>query len=247
MPVLEKIRNVLGRPVLGQTRTQTRCKQARNRANQGWPNPRSILARPTRVSSWLAQMGPIFACFCTIFGVALFCILIAPFRWLAFCLILRFFLLRFGSASSGTHPLGSGGVRSFLLGPTASIETELGGPVSNLNGLGGPVSNLNGLGGGLAQQPLILAHPTAVDTGDAKLDKELGQQQTQTDGNTTARSCPSSLSKFARGTWTSRSARGKHVIKFVQVPCPSSCPSSGSSPGGEFSYPNIFFFWLSCY
>ena len=35
------------------------------------------------------------------------------------------------------------------------------------------------------------------------------------------------------------------MIKFVQVPCPSSCPSSGSS--GEFSYPNIFFFWLSCY
>ena len=29
------------------------------------------------------------------------------------------------------------------------------------------------------------------------------------------------------------------MIKFVQVPCPSSCPSSGSS-GGEFSYPNIF-------
>ena len=25
------------------------------------------------------------------------------------------------------------------------------------------------------------------------------------------------------------------MIKFVQVPCPSSCPSSGSS--GEFSYP----------
>ena len=37
------------------------------------------------------------------------------------------------------------------------------------------------------------------------------------------------------------------MIKFVQVPCPSSCPSSGSSPRGEFSYPNIFFFWLSCY
>ena len=46
-------------------------------------------------------------------------------------------------------------------------------------------------------------------------------------------SCPSSLSKFGGGTWTSGSARGKHVIKFVQVPCPSSCPSSGSSPGGE--------------
>ena len=37
----------------------------------------------------------------------------------------------------------------------------------------------------------------------------------------------------------------KRKIKFVQVPCPSSCPSSGSYPGGEFSYPNIFFFWLS--
>ena len=46
-------------------------------------------------------------------------------------------------------------------------------------------------------------------------------------------------------TWTSGFARRRHVIKFVQVPCPSSCPSSGSS--GEFSYPNIFFFWLSCY
>ena len=46
--------------------------------------------------------------------------------------------------------------------------------------------------------------------------------------NTAARSCPSSLSKFPGRTWTSGSARGKHVIKFVQVPCPSSCPSSGS-------------------
>ena len=62
--------------------------------------------------------------------------------------------------------------------------------------------------------------------------------------NKAACSCPSSLSKFGGGTWTSGFARGKHVIKFVQVPCPSSCPSSGSS-GGEFSYPNIFFFWLS--
>ena len=76
-----------------------------------------------------------------------------------------------------------------------------------------------------------LAHQRLLILGTPNLDKELGQQQTQTDGNTTARSCPSSLSKFVRGTWTSRSARGKHVIKFVQVPCPSSCPSSGSSPG----------------
>ena len=63
--------------------------------------------------------------------------------------------------------------------------------------------------------------------------------------NKAACSCPSSLSKFGGGTWTSGSGRGKHVIKFVQVPCPSSCPSSGSSPGGEFSYPNIFFFWAA--
>ena len=49
--------------------------------------------------------------------------------------------------------------------------------------------------------------------------------------NTAARSCPSSLSKFPGRTWTSGSARGKHVIKLVQVPCPSSCPSSGFRPG----------------
>ena len=49
--------------------------------------------------------------------------------------------------------------------------------------------------------------------------------------NTAARSCPSSLSKFRGRTWTSGSARGKHVIKLVQVPCPSSCPSSGFRPG----------------
>ena len=48
------------------------------------------------------------------------------------------------------------------------------------------------------------------------------------DNNKAASSCPSSLSKFGGGTWTSGFARGKHVIKFVQVPCPSSCPSSGS-------------------
>ena len=48
--------------------------------------------------------------------------------------------------------------------------------------------------------------------------------------NTAARSCPSSLSKFPGRTWTSGSVRGKHVIKFVQVPCPSSCPSSGFRP-----------------
>ena len=49
--------------------------------------------------------------------------------------------------------------------------------------------------------------------------------------NTAARSCPNSLSKFPGRTWTSGSARGKHVIKLVQVPCPSSCPSSGFRPG----------------
>ena len=48
------------------------------------------------------------------------------------------------------------------------------------------------------------------------------------DNNKAASSCPSSLSKFGGGTWTSGFARGKHVIKFVRVPCPSSCPSSGS-------------------
>ena len=49
--------------------------------------------------------------------------------------------------------------------------------------------------------------------------------------NMAARSCPSSLSKFPGRTWTSGSARGKYVIKLVQVPCPSSCPSSGFRPG----------------
>ena len=56
------------------------------------------------------------------------------------------------------------------------------------------------------------------------------------------------LSKFLvqvrRGNLDKWLSRGKHVIKFVQVPCPSSCPSSGSSPG-EFSYPNIFFYTLT--
>ena len=59
---------------------------------------------------------------------------------------------------------------------------------------------------------------------------ELGRN-TERASNTAARSCPSSLSKFPGRTWTSGSARGKHVIKLVQVPCPSSCPSSGFRPG----------------
>ena len=46
-----------------------------------------------------------------------------------------------------------------------------------------------------------------------------------------ARSCPSSLSKFPGRTWTSGSARGKHVIKLVQVSCPSSCPPPGPQVG----------------
>ena len=57
--------------------------------------------------------------------------------------------------------------------------------------------------------------------------------QPRTHGNTAARGCPSSLSKFPGRTWTSGSARGKHVIEFVQVPCPSSCPSSGLGGGSE--------------
>ena len=69
------------------------------------------------------------------------------------------------------------------------------------------------------------------------LARELGQGTWTTAGcrvtmcsrlrNKAAGGCPSSLSKFPGRTWTSGFARGKHVIKFVQVPCPSSCPSSG--------------------
>ena len=66
--------------------------------------------------------------------------------------------------------------------------------------------------------------------------RELGQgttagclvTQPRTHGNTAARGCPSSLSKFPGRTWTSGSARGKHVIEFVQVPCPSSGLGGGS-------------------
>ena len=44
-------------------------------------------------------------------------------------------------------------------------------------------------------------------------------------GRNAERACPSSLFKFPGRTWTSGSARGKHVIKLVQVPCPTRQPA----------------------